>query len=357
LEDEGYAIFNVDNLPIEPDSILNPSPLSGYYTLDLTKPIKIKYNKRGREEISTIRSYSPVNINLDGLILNPNALTIEGAMNNIAIADQLPLDYLPIEGDINQVFKEALKRSYEKTYVHTDKPYYYPGERIWFKAYMKYYYKPWQDSLSKTMYVELINANKKIVMDKTIRLDNSISFNDFILPDTISPGVYHLRTYTNLQRNFGEEKLFMKTIPILNLSDKIIYSQLAKPPIGNQLLKIEASKDTFHTRGKINLILKLRDKNGKDLKGNFSISVTDASQVQVLPEQSMTEVLTMRNEEINSFKFPVEYGITLSGQFLGERNKPNKVSLYLMQTNPNNHKVQEGLLRFIQSKDIMDRRG
>ncbi|MBK7653351.1 MAG: hypothetical protein IPJ20_25120 [Flammeovirgaceae bacterium] len=99
-------------------------------------------------------------------MLNPKLLVVTGDMASMGLVNQLPLDYEPIAGDVTEAFEETMLRFYEKTYVHTDKPYYYPGERIWFKAYMNYYYQPWRDSLSKTLYVELINPEKEIVLRK-----------------------------------------------------------------------------------------------------------------------------------------------------------------------------------------------
>lgn len=86
-----------------------------------------------------------------------------------------------------------------------------PGETIWFKGYVNYATPSWRDSLSHTVYVELVDrAEKSIVMSKTIELVNGFFDNDLKLPETLTAKSYYLRSYTNFSRNFGDEGVFIK---------------------------------------------------------------------------------------------------------------------------------------------------
>ncbi|MBK7653350.1 MAG: TonB-dependent receptor plug domain-containing protein [Flammeovirgaceae bacterium] len=168
-----------------------------------------------------------------------------------------------------------------------------------------------------------------------------------MLPDSLKAGTYYLRAYTNLQRNFGDDKLFVKPIPILNITDKVEYTGEPEEEQLSDQLTITTDKQEYKTREKITLTLQLKDKNGNPMAGlptgqvgNFSISVTDASQVLKVPEWGTIEdKLTIRKEEINkitNLKYSLEYGVGFSGQFVNDKGKPEKTLLNFMQMKPRN---------------------
>lgn len=345
LKEEGYSLKDEQGNAVDGKSIVTTSSLPGYYKINIAQPFVIHYKRGEVMETSRVTATEDITANANGIMINPKVLIVEGDMAKMGLANQLPLDHQPIAGDVAEAYAETMRRFYEKTYVHTDKPYYYPGERIWFKVYMNYYYQPWRDSLSKTLYVELINPEKEIVMEKTLRIDSGFAHNDFMLPDSLKAGTYCLRTYTNLQRNFGDDKLFIKPIPILNLTEKVVYNNEKEEAQTSDLLTIMADKTEYKTREKITLTLQLKDKDGKSQAGNFSISVTDAAQVLKVPEWgTINEKLLIRKEEIGriyNLNYPVEYGISFSGQFLNDNGKPEHASLNFMQLKPRNVMLAE----------------
>jgi len=344
LKAEGYSMQDEQGNAVDEKSIVTTSSLEGYYKISSAKPFVILYKRDEVMETSRVTATETVTVNASGVMINPKVLIMEGDMAKMELANQVPLDYQLIAGDVEEAYAETMRRFYEKTYVHTDKPYYYPGERIWFKAYMNYYYQPWRDSLSKTVYVELINPEKEIVMEKTLRIDSGFAHNDFILPDSLEAGTYYLRAYTNLQRNFGDDKLFVKPIPILNLTDKVVYNNEEEKQLSD-LLIITTDKPEYKTREKITVTLKLKDKNGNPMAGNFSISVTDAAQVLKVPEWgNIKEKLAIRKEEISkitNLNYPLEYGVGFAGQFLNDNGKPERALLNFMQMKPRNVMLAE----------------
>ncbi len=108
---------------------------------------------------------------------------------------------------------------FEKVYVHTDKAYYTLGERIWFKTYLVDG-KNCADTLSGVVYVELINQDKQVIAEVMLKVDSATCKGDIFLPDTLSPGTYQLRAYTNYQRNFGSNFFFKKNIPVFSPGNK-----------------------------------------------------------------------------------------------------------------------------------------
>ncbi|MBK7652708.1 MAG: hypothetical protein IPJ20_20855 [Flammeovirgaceae bacterium] len=161
-----------------------------------------------------------MNVNRNGFVLNPYDLVVYGAYNKNRLSTLLPVSYEVSDFSLqNQMNRLSPLRYKEKIYVHTDKPYYYPGEQIWFKGYIHYGEAAMRDSLSKVIYAELINPKQEIQYTKTLRIDSGFFYNDFVLQDSLQEGMYYLRAYTNFSINFGEETLFVKPIPILKITD------------------------------------------------------------------------------------------------------------------------------------------
>ncbi|KMQ64638.1 hypothetical protein ACM46_10335 [Chryseobacterium angstadtii] len=102
----------------------------------------------------------------------------------------------------------------EKVYLLTDKPQYAAGDKIWFKSFVFDGYS--RSALSTTLFVELYNADKKIIDWKTILLTNGEGSGDFQLKDNLPEQVYFIRAYTPYMTNFNEDFQIVKTIPVYN---------------------------------------------------------------------------------------------------------------------------------------------
>lgn len=345
LKKAGYTLTDEKGNEQHDTTLLTNSGSIGYKTLNIEKPITIHYKRAdNEEEISNAQTQGPVEVSADGVLLNAKSLTLQGAMINKGLAWQLPLEYQPIAGNVQDTYAQTLEKLYERVYVHTDKPYYYPGEPIWFKGYINYQEPAWRDSLSRVMYVELINANKEITLSKTLKIDSGLFYNDFILPDTLKAGNYYLRAYTNLNRNFGDSSLFVKPVPVIAITDKVDYTQANKEQATeNHQIIITPDKERYKPREKITLLIQTKDKEGKPLAANLSMSVTDA--VQVVPMAEPVTILNSFNEsneakqkhkKIIDLKYPVEYGVGFTGRFLNNNNKPEQATLTILQVKPRN---------------------
>ena len=346
----GYSIEGFDSTQIQilPDDATQGSKIV------LKKRIEVHYTRGS----SRIRSYDDVSdpvswldlkngsivVNASGAVLDPENIVASGYMSSLRVAELLPNDYEP--GQIIETTplqrvvsagQEQLLSLYEKVYVHTDKQYYYPGERIWFKAYMNYYYQSARDSLSTTLYAELIGPGKKIIMEKILALDSGFASNDFILPDSIGEGRYYLRAYTQLQRNFGDENLFVKQLPVLKLTSKPVYVN-SKEDEHSPGLTVTADKMAYTKREKVTLTIELKDQDDNPMTGNFSVSVTDAAQVMKIPDSgTIVEKFPIKKEEIgpaDKIKYLAEYGVSMSGQFLNNKGKGEKTLLNIVQFEP-----------------------
>jgi hypothetical protein len=155
----------------------------------------------------------------------------------------------------------------EKIYLHQDRTYYASGETIWFKAYLTAgpYHEP--SSLSRTIYVELINTKNEVIQEHTLFTPDGFASGQLQLPDSLSSGQYLLRAYTNWMRNSGEEYFFHRPITIWNEAPPIL-EQVSQDdldiqffPEGGHLVQGILSKVAFKVLGGNGL--------GKKVKGQI----------------------------------------------------------------------------------------
>jgi hypothetical protein len=326
--EEGFTHASTEGNPLPPPAAI-PAATEGYYRINLEAPLTVRYHDQA---LTTLSAANPVDVNSTGILINSRSITVDGGMSRTGLASQLPFDYRPIK-DIESTYTEALRYFYEKIYVHTDKPYYYPGEPLWMKAYINYYNHGWRDSLSDVLYVELINARREVQVERLFRIDNGVSHGNFILPDSIDAGTYYLRAYTNLRRNFGDSGLFTKPLHILPINDRV--DPAHQPPVQTSYgLSVSTAKSTHRVRDLITLQFKL-DEELKSSGANLSVAVTDAAQVIVIPEkQNILNGFPIDPNEIpriDELNWRIERGVSFFGQFINNKGEPEKTQLSFIQ--------------------------
>lgn len=326
---EGFTVTDVAGNTVDMTQMVTPSSIAGYFRMKPDGPLTVKF----LDKTSTLTATTPLDFNKLGILLNSQALQTSGAMSQPSLAHQLPVDYLPISGDVESSYAEALKNFYEQVYVQTDKPYYYPGEPLWFKAYLNYYSEAWRDSLSDVLHVELLNPEHEALNHRMYRIERGTSHGDFILPDSIPPGIYHLRAFTSLQQNFGDAHLFTKPLHVMKMTDKADPVQ-QQPLSEHQTVVITPKKDKYHPRELITLEFSVNGSEGAG-PSNLSVAVTDAAQVIPIPEATSI----MKNypidgksiAKINDLKYRNEKGISFYGKFLNNKGIGEKTQLNFIQ--------------------------
>ncbi|HQQ96058.1 MAG TPA: carboxypeptidase-like regulatory domain-containing protein [Cyclobacteriaceae bacterium] len=301
--------------------------IANYYILTGEKTTSVSY----KGMLSQLTMDESLQVSEDGILLIPNTLAVTGPMAGKSKDLILPQDYVPVIPGADD-----LMQYYEKIYVQTDKPYYYPGEPLWFKGYINYYEPSWRDSLSKVAYVELIDPSKKVILSKALRIDSGLFHSDFILPDSLTAGGYYLRAYTQLSRNYGDDRLFVKSLPVLSMVDRLNRSQSVNDTVSNPHLIVHPDKKRYSTREKISLSMGVR--GSVPLRGNISVSVTDVAQVIDVPtHNTILDRYRIEHGQLLPhivMKYPVEFGVSYSGRFLNDRGKPVKTNLTIIQHRP-----------------------
>lgn len=149
-----------------------------------------------------------------------------------AVYSFISLEVDPLAKIRQQLDKWIYEQPVEKVYVHMDKPFYAVGEDIWFKAYVVSGSGHKLSTLSAIVNVDLIDNRDSIRQSVKLALDHGVANGDFALPDTLHPGNYRIRAYTNYMRNAGSDYFFNKLITIINT---IVPVKESKTPVANNV--------------------------------------------------------------------------------------------------------------------------
>lgn len=119
---------------------------------------------------------------------------------------------------VNKLQSLSSDRVVEKAYLHFDKPYYNPGDTIYFKAYVTAGEKHELSKISGNLHVDLISKNDSIMQSITVQLNNGLAWGDFALPAYTPKGNFRIRAYTQWMQNTGDKYFFDKIIPVTGRS-------------------------------------------------------------------------------------------------------------------------------------------
>lgn len=104
----------------------------------------------------------------------------------------------------------------EKVFVHTDKDTYLSGEIIWFKIYCLEGNEHQPLSLSKVIYVDILDEHQNPVIQTKVGLKEGIGNGSIYIPVSVKNGSYQFRAYTSWMKNFSSDFYFEKKIAFVN---------------------------------------------------------------------------------------------------------------------------------------------
>ena len=96
----------------------------------------------------------------------------------------------------------------EKLHLHTDRNFYVPGEKIWFKAYLTDAATLQPATHSRYVYVELINDQDSLISRVMIRRQSGMYYGNLLVSENAPEGNYTLRAYTRYMENLGDDYFF-----------------------------------------------------------------------------------------------------------------------------------------------------
>jgi hypothetical protein len=324
-----------------PENLVTPGRRPGEYKIFFKGRIEVHYEKG----YSTVNSYKDapypiswievngnyVNINSNGIVLNQKDVTFSGDMDKRKVATLLPMDYNPpfsLESN-TQMAKDA-NGLQEKVYLHLDRPFYYQGDQLFFKAYLNYANPQLKKELSKILYVEVISENRDVIIQKKFKIENGQAVGDIFLPDTLGQKKYYLRSYTAWNRNYGPDTYFVKALPIITPFDRISDVQ-SQDEIKSQIsAEFKPNKTQYRSREKVSIEVQLKDKNSNPLAANLSATVTDNHYVTpIFLNPTILDGLKLKDVPkhitTDKFTYPIEKDMNVTGQFLNSKGKPESV--------------------------------
>jgi hypothetical protein len=195
------------------------------------------------------------------------------------------------------------------------------------------------DSLSKVLYVELIGSDMLIKQTRTLPIIGGSAAGCFELPSDLSPNNYILRSYTQWMLNFNQDLIFVKSLPVLGLYERVVpLNETSLSPAHSREVKFIGTSTVFDVQERVDLDFEVKDSIGNPIATDLSVSVTNADNVvsltdelnilQSFPIPNLTPV-TLNAEPI----YPIEYGISLNGQYKNKSGKSKKANLIAVQGN------------------------
>ncbi|MDP3645231.1 MAG: hypothetical protein Q8S54_18855 [Bacteroidota bacterium] len=100
---------------------------------------------------------------------------------------------------------------FEKLYLHVDREFYSPGDKIWIKVYQVNGITHKLNSNFRNVFVQLVSETGKVITEHVLFSVNGQAHGE-IVTENLESGMYTIRAYTSYLKNFGEEACFHKRI-------------------------------------------------------------------------------------------------------------------------------------------------
>ena len=208
-------------------------------------------------------------------------------------------------------FKTQITGS-EVAFLSTDRISYIAGETIFYKLYVLDAVTQKLSGVSKVGYLLLRSTNSNLYVRIRVRIDEGMARGSFVLPDTLTSGVYQILAFTSMMKNQDDgQHFFHKEIVISNRYDKELDFKLLNPTKTirshtDDLLKITKDKPVYGLREKVSINLEKTK-----LKSNVAVSVYEESNL-ISADNSIVETL----EELPK----TDIGKQSSNEYLPESN-------------------------------------
>ena len=146
----------------------------------------------------------------------------------------------------------------DRVYVQFDKPFYEPGDNIWFTTYVRDGQTMKASNKSDIVHVEFLNPKGTIEKSINIIAKNGVAAGDFTLDAEALGGMYKVRAYTNWMKNEGVDNAFEKELQVQDIV------------LPNLKMKLDFEKKAFGAGDEVIAKLELNTNENKPLS-NYKI--------------------------------------------------------------------------------------
>ncbi|NPA36404.1 MAG: hypothetical protein GXO47_06100 [Chlorobi bacterium] len=147
-------------------------------------------------------------------------------------------DTIGVQKYIDNFNKKTINNKEEKIFIFTDRPAYYSGDTLWFRAHVLFALTLGKQPIEKIMYLELAGKDG-FRMRRTYRVVAGAINGVFYIPKNIPTGKYKLIARTNWMLNKNGGKYFEKDIYIYNH-----HHEGSRNDVNEQLLSSSEQSDT-----------------------------------------------------------------------------------------------------------------
>jgi hypothetical protein len=165
----------------------------------------------------------------------------------------------------------------DKLYVQFDKPFYKPGDNIWFTTYVRDGQTMKASQKSDIVHVEFLNPKGTIEKSIHIIAKNGVAAGDFSLDAEALGGIYKVRAYTNWMKNEGTDNAFVKELQVQDIV------------LPNLKMKLDFEKKAFGAGDEVIAKLELNTNENKPLS-NYKIKfVANLNGQQIIAKADETD--------------------------------------------------------------------
>ncbi len=225
---------------------------------------------------------------IEGMLPRVNDDRWRTVLNSAIIRLREKTDTLDIQQRILDYYRQVPQ---EIIYVHTDRPYYVPGDTVWFRAHLVDAVTHTPISRSRYVYAELLdNAVDTLVQRIIVKCDSDGVFSNAItLSKTLKGGTYTLAAYTQWMRNFPVERFYYKLLTVVGNSTSVTVASTASDATESQQA---TDPKLILAQRKGQLLIQYSEPTHEPLScvvyGSGNLLVTDYTQERVLKIDSHT---------------------------------------------------------------------
>lgn len=212
----------------------------------------------------------------------------------------------------------------ESIYAHINANVLLTGESLYCKLYCVNPADKKPSAISKIAYAEIVDGNRKSVVQHKLNLDGGSADGYFFIPTTLPSGNYKLVAYTQWMLNASAANFFETDITIINPFQplgKTAESAIESPPSGNTAaVAVATDKPSYATREKATLDLgKLVSESG-----NYSVSIRKVGQfpTKALPSAGKFNPGRLAQKPLQEL-LPELRGEMISGKLVSKKGSQN----------------------------------
>ena len=181
-----------------------------------------------------------IQLTTDGTVTAPNGMEESGSLGDDRLSRMLPADWqpnkidadpvtiiplvaqgklLPPDARMNRIataFNDRFTLRAPVLFVHTDKPLYATGDRMWLSTYLLDANTNIRPLGETAVHVDLLTPAGKLVQHQWLRVTDGRAAGSFRLSDSLASGTYRLRAYTD-EDDAQHGPAFERSIAVYNL--------------------------------------------------------------------------------------------------------------------------------------------